>query len=135
MARSGARLLGLTRLGNGSNPRALDGCHQSASVLLQPPTLPYKVIRNPLHQPCFSSWVKITVGGASSFRACSLARDKDRCVTSHGLFFFKHRSSENIILEDAKIVFFLREKESKIFFFALRERNIWSFKLASCGCV
>lgn len=61
----GCVVAGLTRPGNGSNPRALDGCHES--VLLQPPTLPYKVMRNPppqQQQPCcsVSGW-KYNTGG------------------------------------------------------------------------
>lgn len=53
---------GLTRPGNGCNPRALDGCHDSPLPL--PPlcrhSLPYKVNRNPLQQRLlFCVWVKM----------------------------------------------------------------------------
>lgn len=44
----------LTRPGNDTNPRALDGCQASSSALLHPAS-PYKVIGIPPHALCYSA--------------------------------------------------------------------------------
>lgn len=135
------RLLGwLTRPGNGSNPRALDGCHESSSVLQHPP---HCHIRSTGILCCCCSSVVLylgenNTGGAQLWAlasaALSLARhNKDRCIAV--TVCFKCCRPDNTNKQDA-IPLLARRKELK----TERERGegcsvVWVSRCATALCL